>query len=188
MSIFGVSEFYFVFQLSQCCWISVECAIIFCKKCNKRNISIGKYFMLCKTLGWENVLMHYINMLQTLSRHELCLALKETQSVLPGWEVWIRIGDQRFLFNWILTYSAPSLQNTVLGSLADILMKRTPGLSSCGLQARDALGININAFGPSSWELISAKHWVECWEMRIKQMWTLSSVLAGLRKQIHKLP
>lgn len=68
-----------------------------------------------------------------------------------------------------------------------LLGRLTSNLSSCGLQARDTLGINNNSFGPSSWKLISAKHWIECWEMKIKQMWILSSVLAGLRKQIHKL-
>lgn len=65
-------------------------------------------------------------------------------------------------------------------------MKRTSNLSSCGLQTGGDLGINIHSFGPSSWELISANHQVECWEVKIKQMWTLSSGLAGLRK-IHEL-
>lgn len=54
------------------------------------------------------------------------------------------IGYQRFLFNRISIYSALSVQNTVLGSLAGILMKNISNLSSCGLQARDGLGININ--------------------------------------------
>lgn len=52
-----------------------------------------------------------------------------------GWgEAGIRKGTgyQRFLFNRISSYSAPSVQSTVLGSLESILMKNISNLSSCG--------------------------------------------------------
>lgn len=154
-----------MFQLSKCCWISVECVIIFVKKkkLNKRNITIEKYFMLCKTLGWENVLMYYIKIPQSLNsfeyRKELHLALKEPQLNIArmgeGHGVGVGSLDQKN--SWLsgifaslirsrssvepaLVHLSPYSVTLILpGSLGNTLMSNTSNLPSCGFQASEGL-------------------------------------------------
>lgn len=125
----------------------------FCKK-KKKNLTIEKYFVLCKTLGWENVLMYYIKIPQSLSsfgyREKLRLALKELELGIArmeeghgGWGK--EPGSEKQLTfrsfpSVIRSFSSPSLHSVTLilpGSLGDTLMRNTSHLPSCGFQTSE---------------------------------------------------